>query len=75
MVSDRYVAFHNPTRKGCYGWSKPVQHFIQKFSCMFDEMLDEKLRVSYDEFSGLHTFIQHFIQYSNVHSFINSNPK
>ena len=71
MVSDRYVAFHNPTRKGRYGRSKPVQHFIQKIFCMFDEMLDERLRVSYDEFSGLHTFIQH----SNVHSFINSNSK
>ena len=26
-----------------YDWSKPVQHFIQHFLCMFDEILDEKL--------------------------------
>ena len=51
------------------------KNFIQHFFRMFDEMLDEKLRVSYDEFSGLHTFIQHSIQHSNVHSFINSNSK
>ena len=44
------------TNYGHYGRSKPVQHFIQHFFCMFDEMLDEKLLVSYDEFSGLHTF-------------------
>ena len=60
---------------GNSGRSKPVEHFIQHFFCMFNEMLDEKLRVSYDEFSGLHTFIQHSIQHSNVHSFINSNSK
>ena len=38
-------------------------------------MLDEKLRVFYDEFSGLHTFIQHSIHHSKVHSLINSNSK
>ena len=56
----------------CYGRSKTIQHFIQHFFCMFDEMLDEELRVPYEKFSGLHTFIQQSIQHSNVHSFINS---
>ena len=56
------------------GRRKPVQHFIQHFFCMFDEMLDVKLVLCY-EFSDLHTFIQHSIQHSNVYSFINSNSK
>ena len=64
-----------PYRSIVKGRSKPVQHFIQHFFCMFDEMLDEKLRVSYDKFSGLPIFIQQSMQHSNVHSFINSNSK
>ena len=69
------IFFKTQTSFKSKGRSKPVQHFIQHFFCMFDEILDEKLRVSCDEFSGLHTFIQHSIQHSKIHSFINSNSK
>ena len=56
----------------CYGRSKTIQHFIQHFFCMFDEMLDEELRVPYEKFSGLqhvHSTIYPTFERSFMHKF------